>query len=217
MRFRHLSEGSLDQTVTAVEKSDEKTVAKVQLLHSKEWKEHVAEHHDAGSQAQLVTVNTAEEESDLLKKTAEKKEEPKPEEKLVPQHSVDHGQDLGNSKGGSYLAKGSGSQKSGPGSYFGADSARGKAMVSGQCSCGMEVSTGWEPEQTLGQPNALQTAYNKGSETDADKREENSLYSTGMTSPNSLAQEQRPLYNSTQPTGATSGFGDQKRRRTSSL
>src|SRR3989344_8038692 len=99
MRFRHLQESSLDQTVTQVAKTDEKTVAKAQLLHSKEWKEHVAEHHGIGDEAQLVTVDTAEEESDLLKKTAEKKEEPKPEEKLVPQHSVDHGQDLGNSKG----------------------------------------------------------------------------------------------------------------------
>src|SRR3989338_2733198 len=113
MRFRHLQESSLDQTVTQVAKTDEKTVAKAQLLHSKEWKEHVAEHHGIGDEAQLVAVDTAEEESDLLKKTAEKKEEPKPEEKLVTQqHTLDHGQDIDASKG-SYLAKGRGSQKAG--------------------------------------------------------------------------------------------------------
>lgn len=213
MRFRHLT---LDEQLKKTEKTDEKTVAKAQLLQSKAWKDHIAEHHGKGDQAQLLTVETEEdEESELLQKTTDKKEEPKPEEKLQ-QHSVEHGQDLGNAKGGSYLGKGSGSQKSGPGSYFGADSARGKAMVSGQCSCGMEVSTGWEPEQTLGQPTALQTAYTKGSEA-TDKREDTPLYSTGIAPPNSLGQEQRPMYNSTQPAGATSGFGDQKRRRTSSL
>ena len=217
MRFRHLQESSLDKKVTDTAKTDEKTVAKAQLLHSKEWKEHVAEHHGAGDEAQLIAVDTEEDnDSELLKKTEEKKE-PK-EEQPAQQHTLNHEQDGGASKG-AYLGKSNVSSRSGPGSYFGADTARGKAMISGQCSCGMEVSTGWQSEQTPGQPTgtaaALQAAYNKG-DTTADKREDTPLYSTGMASPNAPGQE-RPLYNSSQPTGSTSGFGDQKRRRTSSL
>lgn len=209
MRFKHLS---LDEQLKETEKTDKRTVAKAQLLKSKEWQDHLAEHHSGGVRAQLVEIKTAA-DSDLLKKTEEKKQDEK-EEQVKPQHTVNHDQLASNPKG-SYAGNASGGAQRGVGDeYFGVGSGRLKA-ISGQCSCGMEVSTGWTLEPTTEQK--LKSGYTMPLERATPEHQDQAqpFYSTG-TAPNTLGgQQERPLYSAGQPSlGAQQG---QKHKRTTAL
>ncbi|GEM_PF-5924213 len=209
MRFKHLS---LDEQLQETEKTDEKTVAKAQLLKSKEWQDHIAEHHGTGVKAQLVEVKTAE-DSDLFKKAEEKKKDEK-EETTKPQHTLNHDQVASSPRAG-YISNASGGAQRGAGDdYFGAGSNRLKA-ISGQCSCGMEVSTGWNPGPTTEQK--LKSGYATPMERATPERLDQAqpLYSTGPA-PNTLGgQQERSLYSTGQPSlGSQQG---QKPKRTTAL
>ena len=211
MRFRHLT---LDEQLKKTEKTDDRTVAKAQLLHSKEWQEHISEHHGTGPKPQLVAVNTTD-DSNIFKKTDEKKEEK--DESQKPQHTVDHGQVASNPRTGYIGNTSTGVQRGAGDEYFGAGSSRLKA-ISGQCSCGMEVSTGFNSEQTTGQK--LKAGYATSlfeRETTKQQDQGQPLYASGATAQSPVGgQQERSLYSTNQP----SGFGaqnDQRRRRTSAL
>jgi len=211
MRFKHLS---LDEQLKETEKTDKRTVAKAQLLKSKEWQDHIAEHHGTGQKAQLVEVTTSE-DSGLSKKTEEKKKEDEKEELLKQQHTVEHAQTTTNSGTGYLSGTTSGTAQRGPGdAYFGAGSAKLQA-ISGQCSCGMEVSTGWTLEPTTEQK--LKSGYTMPLERATPEHQDQAqlFYSTG-TAPNTLSgQQERPLYSAGQPSlGAQQG---QKHKRTTAL
>ncbi len=213
MRFRHLTEESLDNTVKKVEKADEKTVAKAQLLHSKAWQDHVSEHHGAGPKAQLVSVDTTE-DSELLQKTEDKKKDEK-EEAPKQQHTAEHGQTSANARTG-YLSSGSGTTQRGPGdAYFGTGSARLKE-ISGQCSCGAEISTGWQPEQAK-EPRLTGGYVNPSEREREEKEQQQPLYTTSAGSPGNFQQQERSLYSTGQSTPGLSTSQDQRRRRTSAL
>jgi len=215
MRFRHLS---LDEQLKQTEKTDEKTVAKAQLLKSKEWQDHVSEHHGTGPKAQLVEVKAAE-DSELLQKANEKKdttaEKKEDQAQLNQQHTVEHGQATSGSKTGYLSGAGGGTAQRGAGDeYFGAGSARLKE-ISGQCSCGMEVSTGWQPEQQKAP--TLSGGYTASLfERDNKQQESGQLLYTTATGQQGTQQE-RPLYSTNLSNPLLGTSSDQKRRRTGSL
>ncbi|MBI1972461.1 hypothetical protein HYS50_00465 [Candidatus Woesearchaeota archaeon] len=198
MRFRHLPKESLD---TKVAKTDEKAVARTQLLQSKEWQDHITEHHSTGTKPQLIAVTTVE-DSGLFKKTEEKKEEK--EEQPKPQHTVNHSQLSSNPRAG-YVGNAPESIQRNPGDeYFGAGSTRLQA-ISGQCSCGMEITIGAQPGmQTVEQQ--LRSGYATGVERQQlQEQQAQPLYTTAQQ-PSSA---QQPLYSTAQP----SPSGTQERRR----
>ncbi len=211
MRFRHITEESLDKTVKKIEKTDEKSVAKAQLLKSKEWQDHVLEHHSFGAKAHLVEVKTTE-DSDLFKKVEEKKDE---KEEPKQQHTINHPGAVSPPRTG-YLGSGTQAQRGPDDAYFGAESARLKA-ISGQCSCGMEVSTGWQPEPTPEQK--LKSSYATGPERDltSTRDQEHSLYAANPSGQQPWGgQQERQIYTTHQPPGF-GGQNDQRKRRTTAL
>ena len=208
MRFKHLS---LDEQLKQTEKKDIKVVAKAQFLQSKEWRDHIAEHHATGPKPQVVQVTTSPEDTNIFKKAEEKKEDK--EEARRPQHSIEHAQVSSTPRSG-YLATNTGTQR-GPGDdYFGAGSARLRA-ISGQCSCGMEISTGFQDTMQMTAEQRLKSGYTSTPEREATRGQEQAqpLYNTGAGAPQTFGQE-RQMYT----TGNTTTSGSrQKPRRTTAL